>query len=77
MAAASHAPGLAGLYDGAPEATKAEVDKMYGAMAEEIAAANLDVLMLLASSPRLNTVNRTASPSIWVEIQAPKICKYD
>ena len=26
--AASHAPGLAGLYDGAPEVTKADVDKM-------------------------------------------------
>ena len=43
--AASHAPGLAGLYAGAPEDTKAEVDKMYGTMAAEIAAADLDVLI--------------------------------
>jgi aromatic ring-opening dioxygenase catalytic subunit (LigB family) len=53
--AASHAPGLAGLYDGAPEDTKAEVDKMYGTMAAEIAAAHLDVLILVGNDHLANS----------------------
>jgi hypothetical protein len=31
--AASHAPGLVGLFDGAPEASRNEVRRMYGAIA--------------------------------------------
>jgi hypothetical protein len=53
--AASHAPGLAGLYVGAPEETKAEVDKMYGTMAAEIAAADLDVLILVGNDHLANS----------------------
>ena len=53
--AASHAPGLAGLYDGAPETTKADVDKMYGALAAEIAAAELDVLIVIANDHLANS----------------------
>lgn len=53
--AASHAPGLAGLYPGAPEETKAEVDKMYGSMAAEIAAADLDVLIVVANDHLANS----------------------
>jgi aromatic ring-opening dioxygenase catalytic subunit (LigB family) len=53
--AASHAPGLAGLYDNAPETTKAEVDKMYGTMATEIAAADLDVLILVGNDHLANS----------------------
>lgn len=53
--AASHAPGLAGLYAGAPEDTKAEVDKMYGAMAAEIAAADLDVLIVIGNDHLANS----------------------
>ena len=53
--AASHAPGLAGLYSGAPEDTKAEVDKMYGTMAAEIVAADLDVLILVGNDHLANS----------------------
>ncbi|MEE3139762.1 MAG: hypothetical protein VX270_01110, partial [Actinomycetota bacterium] len=53
--AASHAPGLAGLYAGAPEDTKAEVDKMYGTMSAEIAAANLDALILFGNDHLANS----------------------
>ena len=53
--AASHAPGLAGLYDGAPETTKADVDKMYGALATEIAAAELDALIVVANDHLANS----------------------
>ncbi len=53
--AASHAPGLAGLYPTAPEDTKAEVDKMYGAIAAEIAAADLDVLILFGNDHLANS----------------------
>lgn len=53
--AASHAPGLAGLYDAAPETTKADVDKMYGALAAEIAAAELDVLIVIANDHLANS----------------------
>ena len=53
--AASHAPGLAGLYAGAPEETKAEVDKMYGTMAAEIASADLDVLILIGNDHLANS----------------------
>jgi len=53
--AASHAPGLAGLYDGAPEETKADVDKMYGQLAAEIAAADLDVLILVGNDHLANS----------------------
>ncbi len=52
---ASHAPGLAGLYAGAPESTKADVDKMYGAMEAEIAAADLDVLILIGNDHLANS----------------------
>lgn len=53
--AASHAPGLAGLYDGAPEATKAEVDKMYGTIEAEIASAHLDALILIGNDHLANS----------------------
>lgn len=53
--AASHAPGLAGLYDGAPETTKADVDKMYGSMEAEISAADLDVLILIGNDHLANS----------------------
>ena len=53
--AASHAPGLAGLYDGAPEETKADVDKMYGQLAAQIAAADLDVLILVGNDHLANS----------------------
>ncbi|MFT7646985.1 MAG: aromatic ring-opening dioxygenase catalytic subunit (LigB family) [Candidatus Poriferisodalaceae bacterium] len=53
--AASHAPGLAGLYDGAPEETKAEVDKMYGTLEAEIAAADLDVLIVIGNDHLANS----------------------
>jgi len=53
--AASHAPGLSGLYAGAPEGTKAEVDKMYGSLAAEIAAAQLDVLIVIANDHLANS----------------------
>lgn len=53
--AASHAPGLAGLYDGAPEATKAEVDKMYGSLGAEIASSELDVLIMFANDHLANS----------------------
>lgn len=53
--AASHAPGLAGLYAGAPEATKADVDKMYGALATELAAAQLDVLIVVGNDHLANS----------------------
>lgn len=53
--AASHAPGLAGLYDGAPDRTRADVDQMYGALAEEIAGANLDVLIVFANDHLANS----------------------
>lgn len=53
--AASHAPGLAGLYDGAPEETKADVDKMYGLLSAQIAAADLDVLILIGNDHLANS----------------------
>jgi hypothetical protein len=53
--AASHAPGLAGLYEGAPEETKADVDKMYGQLATQIAAADLDVLILVGNDHLANS----------------------
>lgn len=53
--AASHAPGLAGLYDGAPVDTKAEVDKMYGAIEAEVAAAQLDVLFVVGNDHLANS----------------------
>ncbi len=53
--AASHAPGLAGLYDGAPEETKADVDKMYGSIEAEVAAAELDVLILIGNDHLANS----------------------
>lgn len=53
--AASHAPGLAGLYQGAPEDTKAEVDKMYGTMEAEISSAHLDVLIVIGNDHLANS----------------------
>jgi protocatechuate 4,5-dioxygenase beta chain len=53
--AASHAPGLIGLFDGAPPESQAAVSEMYGALAREIRAAELDVLILFANDHLANS----------------------
>jgi aromatic ring-opening dioxygenase catalytic subunit (LigB family) len=53
--AASHAPGLVGLFDGAPEDSKAAVTHMYGALGKEIEAADLDVLIVFANDHLANS----------------------
>jgi hypothetical protein len=53
--AASHAPGLIGLFDGAPPESQAAVREMYGALAQEIQAAELDVLILFANDHLANS----------------------
>jgi hypothetical protein len=53
--AASHAPGLVGLFDGAPDESKVAVSTMYGAMATEIAEADLDVLIVFANDHLANS----------------------
>ncbi|MPY91737.1 MAG: hypothetical protein GEV08_01345 [Acidimicrobiia bacterium] len=53
--AASHAPGLVGLYDSAPEESKDAMRTMYARIAEEVAAAELDVLVLFANDHLANS----------------------
>jgi len=53
--AASHAPGLIGLFDGAPDESKRVVEQAYGAIAQEIANADLDVLIMFANDHLANS----------------------
>ena len=53
--AASHAPGLVGLFDGAPPESKAAVTEMYGSLTKEIETAALDVLIVFANDHLANS----------------------
>jgi hypothetical protein len=54
-AAASHAPGLVGLFDSAPEESREVVRSSYGRLAREIRAAELDVLLIVANDHLANS----------------------
>lgn len=53
--AASHAPGLIGLFDDAPEASKQVVQDAFGAITREIREADLDLLIVLANDHLANS----------------------
>ncbi len=53
--AASHAPGLVGLFDGAPVESQQQVRQMFGAIEQELAAAELDVLILFGNDHLANS----------------------
>ncbi len=52
--AASHAPGLIGLFDPAPEESKQVVTKAYGALETQIREADLDVLIMIGNDHLAN-----------------------
>lgn len=58
-AAASHAPGLIGLFDSAPEESRKVVSEAYGTMARDLHAAELDLLIVLANDHLANSRVRT------------------
>lgn len=52
--AASHAPGLIGMFDQAPEASRKVVASAYGSIARQIREADLDVIIMLANDHMAN-----------------------
>jgi aromatic ring-opening dioxygenase catalytic subunit (LigB family) len=56
---ASHAPGLVGLFDDAPEASRAMVTEAYGRIARDVAQAELDVLLVFANDHLANSRPRS------------------
>lgn len=52
--AASHAPGLLGLFDEAPEDSRRIVTRAYGEIARQIREADLDVLIMVANDHMAN-----------------------
>lgn len=56
---ASHAPGLVGLFEGAPEESRQMVSEAYGRITREIAEAELDVLFVFANDHLANSRPRS------------------
>jgi len=52
--AASHAPGLLGMFDEAPQESQEVVTTAYGSIAEQIRDANLDVIIMIANDHMAN-----------------------
>jgi len=52
--AASHAPGLIGMFDQAPEQSQQMVTSAYGTIARQIRAAKLDVIVMVANDHMAN-----------------------
>lgn len=52
--AASHAPGLIGMFDQAPEESQKVVSAAYGSIAEQIREARLDVIIMIANDHMAN-----------------------
>ncbi|MGW2849096.1 hypothetical protein ACWC5G_30465, partial [Streptomyces sp. NPDC001274] len=67
--AASHAPGLIGMLDQAPEASQQMVTSAYGALTRQIRDAELDVLLMVANDHMAN--NRIRAYPDFVVGMAP------
>jgi hypothetical protein len=52
---ASHAPGLVGLFDSAPEESQRVVTAAYGRIADELTEADLDLLIVIANDHLANS----------------------
>lgn len=68
-AAASHAPGLIGMFDQAPQESQEMVSNAYGLLAAEIRDANLDLLIIVANDHMANNRIR-AYPDFLVGLAA-------
>ena len=68
--AASHAPGLIGMFDQAPEASRQMVTSAYGSLTRQIREAELDVLLMVANDHMAN--NRIREYPDFVVGMAPE-----
>jgi protocatechuate 4,5-dioxygenase beta chain len=68
--AASHAPGLIGMFDQAPEASQQMVTSAYGSLARQIREAELDVILMVANDHMAN--NRIREYPDFVVGMAPE-----
>ncbi|MFS0697935.1 hypothetical protein [Streptomyces nitrosporeus] len=68
--AASHAPGLIGMFDQAPEASRKMVASAYGSLTRQIREAELDVILMVANDHMAN--NRIREYPDFVVGMAPE-----